>query len=161
MWICISIMEAVYLSHVIYNTWIDWVEFLQGALPFITFFAVHPWIELTPFVDLYNDLHSTTEYSKRMVLAFHSTTKTGSIMILTSLSWIHGWVKSQKGLSQHATQLELSFCGEVQLIVTEGQSYSIYKNDVGKLDIPLCFPYNISVIPLSWCKTNLKVTSAI
>lgn len=55
------------------------------------------------------------------------------------------------GLSQHVTLPELTFCGEVQLIVAEQQSYCIIQNDVMKLDISLIFLDKISV------KTNLKL----
>lgn len=137
--------------------WLSWVS--TGYPTLYYFFVVHLWIELTPLVQWSTLYNRILQKNGICHLTLHLTT--GSITISTSLSWIHGWVKFQKGLSQHVTQLELCFRGEMQLVVTKRQSYCIYKNDVRKLDISLSFPDNISVIPLSWCKTNLKLSSAI
>jgi hypothetical protein len=52
---------------------------------------------------------------KEWYLSFSSTpnNRSSTGIISMSLSRIHGRVKFQKGLSEHVTQPELGFCGEV------------------------------------------------
>ena len=77
-------------------------------------------------------------------------TKCWITMILTSLSYIHDFLKFQNRLvPAYHPYPDLTFCRQVQLIVTEHPSDCIINNDVRKLDISLSFLDKIGCDSLS------------